>query len=947
MLELHPSIVIGIGPRAQRAVRRYVALLQQRYGPLPAVLPIAVDYAQEGGPLQREDGGLHRLVVPAPVLSEEERWPHWLPLELLEMTATERDHTRAWMHMALLQHADQLQELLFERIPRLTSFAAIDELADAGLSLSGEGQIGIYVIADLGDHLGSSVFVDLVYMAYAVCQQLGMRPTTSGVLLLPDATSPAPVEEALAYAALKELERAFRRRAYGDASTPDWAAASALAPFEDGCYLIDVVNELGYTLAEAEQQTATLAHWLHAMTVLGIQDAVLAAHRRRYLKATLRGRARPYESFGLALRYIPHDLVAAWAGAQLREAVARPLLAEPETGAGMEVGQALADHTHLGLQALRDTLRERAGAPPIDGQLNALRRSSLGQVERAARTALHQMRRGHVAALEQGLAQAGEQVREEMQQAVRDAVQEIENRANGFIVAEERTTTNYVQARLSATRVEVEAVAQRHRQQLKRSLTQVSDSAYALRQAMMSLPPRPAWALGAVALLILPLTYLSLLIWRAVQPAGGLWAPTAWAMLGLGVLGTVTYLGDRLSRSRRRIVRQHEEMIRERLDLETGPLYTRAMRAICSALQETLDRVAADLDALEAALRTVLARAGAEAEETARALEALDVPGPIRSVIGRRQTERIAARLEAQGEAFVAHARSELGPVARWREGAEAAGEALVEWLDTRMREVGSAFVGGWLAHFTLFDLMAEAAPGVALDRDLQRMLDSARPLWSYDSRVLRRGKTERTTLVGGDASASGWERVVASLRSSSTAQPVLVDTGDPGALVVLRLHRGMPAFALRRIGEYRAHYAEMLWHSKLPLHTTREARLGEDLYPQRRRVKLPVASLFAGGVAMGIIDRGADGRYCAPRPRGEAIVLSRQEDRSVALMSMDGAACRAVQRALDALLEGTRRDAASAVLDEYVTSVPDLEDWEVEAILTLQRSYGLEPAEE
>ncbi len=946
MLEIHPSIVIGIGPRAQQAVQRYVALLQQRYGPLPAMLPIVVDFMRDGGPLQREEGGMQRLVVPAPVLSEEERWPHWLPLELLEMTATEREHTRAWMRTALLQQADELQELLFERIPHLTSFTAIEELGNAGLSLSGDGQIGIYVIADLGDHLGSSVFVDLVYMTHAVCQQLGMRPTTSGVLLLPDATSPAPAEEALAYAALKELERAFRRRAYVEAATPDWAAASGLAPFEDGCYLIDVVNELGYTLDDPEQQTAVLAQWLHAMTMLGMQDAIRTARRRHYLKATLRGRARPYESFGLALRYIPHDLISGWASAQLRGAVARPLLAEREAGAGMAGSAALADQIHLGLQALREALRECAQAPSIEEELDVLRHASTGQIERAARTALHQMRRRRVAALEEGLAQAGEQVREEMQLAVRDAVQEMEGRASGSLVAEERATLSYLQARLSATRVEIEGAAQRHRQQLKRSLTQVSDSAYALRQTLMSLPPWPVWGLSAAALLILPLIYLSLLVSQVVRSTAGPWAVGTWAILALGVLGVLVYVGYRLSRMRRRIVRQHEEMICDRLSLETDPLYMRTMRAICGALQETLDQAMADLEALDGALQTVLTRAVAETEEAARALEALDVPGPIRSVIGRRQGERIAARLDAQGEAFVAHTASELGPVAQWRARAEEAGQALGEWLDAHLREVGLAFVGTWLAQFTLFDLMAEAAPGMALDRDLQRTLDSARPLWSYDPRALRRGKTERTMLVGGDASASGWERIVASLRSS-TAQPVLVDTGDPGALVMLRLHRGMPAFALRRIGEYRAHYAEMLWQSKLPLHTTRGARLDDDLYPKRRRVKQPVAALFAGGVAMGIIDRGADGRYRAPRPRGEAIVLSRQKDRSVALMSMDGAACRAVQHGLDALLEGTRRDTASAVLDEYVTSVPDLEDWEVEAILALQRRYGLEPAEE
>ncbi|HUT18752.1 MAG TPA: tubulin-like doman-containing protein [Anaerolineae bacterium] len=952
MLEIHPSIVIGVGPRAQRAVQGHVALLQQRYGPLPTVLSMVVDFAREGGPLRLEGGSIQHLTISAPVFGEDEVWPHWLPLELIEMTPTEREHTRAWMHAALLQQADELQELLFERIPHLTSFAAIEELGTAGLSLSGDGRIGIYVIADLGDHLGSSVFVDLVYMTYAVCQQLGMRPATTGVLLLPDATSPAPAAEALAYAALKELEHAFQRRAYNDASAPDWATASALAPFQDGCYLVDNVNELGYTLDDPEQQTATLAQWLHAMTMLGMQDAVRTARRRRYLKSTLGGRARAYESFGLALRYIPQDVASAWASAELRRAAIRPILAEPDADTAPARAAAFAGRIHLDHQALREELRQRAQprqraqVPSIEGALDALQRGSLGQVERAARATLQQMRRTHLTALEEGLSQAGEQVRQEMQQALRDALHEIEGNRLGPVVAEERAFLQHLQARLSAVRVEIEGSVQRHRQQLKRSLSQVSDSAYALRQAMMSLPQWPVWALSVVALLILPLAYLSLLISQVIRPLDGTWAAVAWAILVLGVLGVLAYLAYRLSRMRRRVARQHEEMIRERFDLESSPLYSRAMRAICSALQETLDRATADLETLDRALQTVAARAAVEADEAARALEDLAAPGPIRSVIGRRQGERIAARLDARGDAFVERAQEELGLVAEWRGRAKEAGQTLAEWLDARLRDVGSAFVDAWLAQFTLFDLMAEAAPGVALDRDLQRMLDSARPLWSYDPRTLRRGKTARITLAGGDASASGWERVIASLRTSA-AQPVAVDTGDPGALVVLCLHRGMPVFALRRIGEYRAHYAEMLWQSKLPLHTTRAARLDDDLYPKQRRARRPAVVLFAGGLAMGIIGRDADGRYRAPRPRGDSIVLSRHKDRSVALMSMDGAACRAVQRQLDALLNGTSRDAASAALDEYVTSVPDLEDWEVEAILALQRTYDLEPAED
>jgi hypothetical protein len=946
MLEVHPSIVIGAGPQARQAVQSYVSLLGRRYGLLPAVLPVLVDYARERAPVRDEGGGVQHLVLSAPLFDADEPWPEPLPLELADMTPTERERTRAWMRAALLQQADELQELLFERIPPLTSFTAIEELSAAGLSLSGDGRAGVYVIADLGDHLGSSIFVDLAYMAYAICRQLGLQPAASGVLLLPNATLPAPAEEALAYAALKELERSFQRRAYSDPLAPDWAMASMLAPFEDGCYLVDNVNELGYTLDDPQQQAATLAQWLHGMTVLGMQDAVRAARQRSYVKATLRGRARAYDSFGLALRYIPQDTALEWESAELRRVTVSPMLAQADVDAVLARTEVFVGRMHLDLYALREVLGERAQLPSIEGELDALRRASLREVEGLARTALHRIRSTYVAALGEGLAQASVQVGQEMQRALRDEVYEVEEGYLGPPITDEQAFLQQLQTRLSALRSGIEEAAQRNRQQLKRSLSHVSESAYALRQAMLGMPPWPVWALSVIALVLLPLIYLSLLIWQVIQPVGGVWAAVAWTIPVLGVIGVAIYLASHLSRTRRQVVRQHQEMVRERFELEAGPLYTRALRAVCNAFQETVDRAAGDLEALDRAVQTVAARAVEEAEKAVRLLEELASPGPIRSVIGRRQRERLGARLDGSRLVFVERAQRELEPMDRWQRRAQEAGQPLAEWLDERLRSAATAFLGNWLDQFSLFDLLAEAAPGLALDRDLQRMLDNARPLWSYDPRVLRRAKTERMTLVGSDASASGWERVMASLRSSAT-QPVAVDTGDQGALLLLRVHRGMPAFALRRIGEYRAHYGEMLWHSKLPLHTTRAARLGDDLYPRQRGTRHPAVILFAGGLAMGIVRRDADGRYRAPRPKGESIALSRHKDRSVALLGMDGAACRAVQRQLDALLTGANRDIASAALDEYVTSIADLEDWEVEAILALQRSYDLEPAED
>ena len=157
--------------------------------------------------------------------------------------------------------------------------------------------------------------------------------------------------------------------------------------------------------------------------------------------------------------------------------------------------------------------------------------------------------------------------------------------------------------------------------------------------------------------------------------------------------------------------------------------------------------------------------------------------------------------------------------------------------------------------------------------------------------------------------------------------------------MVVMRVHRGLPLFALRRLNEYRAHYAEMLWHSRLPLHTTASMTLLEDLVPIRRSIRLPPSAVFGAGLALGSISRDASGRYIAPRPRDQSFRLSTQKERSVALLGMDAAACRELGRQLGQIVKTKGRHAVRTILDEYVAVMPDLADWEVQGILAFSKT--------
>jgi hypothetical protein len=52
--------------------------------------------------------------------------------------------------------------------------------------------------------------------------------------------------------------------------------------------------------------------------------------------------------------------------------------------------------------------------------------------------------------------------------------------------------------------------------------------------------------------------------------------------------------------------------------------------------------------------------------------------------------------------------------------------------------------------------------------------------------------------------------------------------------------------------------------------------------------------------------------------------------------------ACREIVRQLDLLVTSKSAEALRSVLEEYVATTPDIEDWQVRGILEFERSYGL-----
>jgi hypothetical protein len=945
MLKIHPVILIGIGPQSEQTVKSYMRCVRIRQGNVPAILPVILAFSPVGSPFRRASEGVQCLTLASPTFERQGEWPEWLPAELEDMSRNERERTRAWMRSAMLQQADELQEFLLESIPSLSSFAAVEEMNKMGLSLAGDSEIGVYVIADLNDHLGSGAFVDVAYLTYYVCRQLGLQPATTGLFYLPSATSPAPAEEAIAYAAFKELEYYFSTRNYDGASVPDWATTEELVPFNDGCYLLDNINELGYTLEDHAQQTSAVGEWLYAMTLLDMQTSIREHRKRRYYAATLRGKSRAYESFGMAIRYIPQVPLSDWMTARLGEDIIARILRAPVDGNPEKNARAFIARMGLGTDALGGRLRQQAETRPIESALEPIERAGFSQIESQARQVLQTIREQHLPTLDRSLAEVGEQAQQELRQAVHEETRAILHDATLDGMPSAQRFLEVLAEHISEQQEEIEELSRKHRVELKQSLATISKTHYTLRSVAMSIPPWPVSALSVVFLVVLPFIYEMRLIGRVIRPADPSWGLAALIILLAGILGVAGFVTHRLWRQKRLVTGQHTRMISERFELESKPLVSRAIKTVYSAAQEAIEEAQQELESLVSQLQKVASRFDRQAKQCAHELIELSTPGPFRSVVSPEQAEQFLAHDIPDGDQFVRAVTEQIGTMADWQAQCASAEQSLSTWLWDKLTQVGSQYLHQHLREISVLDMLNYDATQPNVYQDLQQMFESARPLWNYDPKVLRRAKTQRMTLLGVDTEGPAWIKMVGPL-SKAHPEVIPINTADPFTMVVLRVHRGLPLFALRRIGEYRAHYAEMLWHSKLPVHTMREFALTDDLIPVRRRTRLPTVELFAVGLALGSISRDSGGRYVAPCARGEAIRLSSDKERSVGLMSMNANACREVQRQLDALIAGKGRQAIRTIFDEYMTVMPGLEDWEVKSILRFARVYQLDMAE-
>lgn len=934
MPELGAAVVIALGRRPDLALERFAGRLAEQNLEQTCILPLMVRWAQaESGGATK---GVFEFVLQPPEL-DEEALPGWLPSGVAQLAPDQREHTRAWARFAFHQQADRLGGFLVEQIPRLYDLDTVARLEECGYSLAAGNRIDVYILADLADLLGCSVFIEMACLFDRVCHRLGLEPQTFGLIFLPDAALSDPAVEAMAYAALKELEHAnvagkwdeklVTRTLPGVYSPRAWDG-----PFDAGCYLLDSINESGHMLQEQAQQPEMVAEWLFAMTVGGMARLLRERLNLRYRTARLGGKSRCYGSLGMTVRYVPVQVLSRWAAARLSaDLLDRVRTAQPSVEIGKHVS-ALIERLGLSAEVLRSRF-EHQHIPDIGHELAPLRHSLPGQIELRTRQVLQNLREHHLPQIKERLDHAQvtnlEEVRREIEHGLDILFEDLP--LGGLNAA--REFLRVLRSRITEQQTDVQIRRQHHSAQLKRSLDTVGAAFYALRAARMRLPPWPIALLWILAMVGVPLlSGVKLAQIGGIELGLGIWL---WLIGGIAVV--LGLWGMHLYRQVRQVNRQHIALVRERFMLESSPIVTKAMQALYRAILEHIELVEKRYAALDGQIQAALYGLRADERRYGQLLAASVRPGIRQAVVDLEQAEQVYRQIivgreshrHVQGlEPFDLLALELLvrtGPVSVWPQGEEEKAEQLRAHVLAAVQPV----VDEQLARVRAIDLLAQGA--VSRDVALGSLVESVQPWWHLKPAALGRFKTQRIQLVCGvlEAQSGDWE---------------VIGGNDPHMLTVLTVHWGVPLLAVSRLDEYRAHYFEMVRHNRHSLlHNTAALALVADPLTPHRRGQLPPATLLVAALALGIARRDADGNYLLPYDAKSWVRLSADASSAVAMMSVNDNLCREVQKRLNGRIAGKGAGAVQAILEEYMTVVPDLEDWQVREILSLERAWGLE----
>lgn len=216
--------------------------------------------------------------------------------------------------------SNDISEKIKKMINQVTNQESLGMLAKYGLTAQTGAGIEIFILASVCGGTGSGQFLDLAYLCrYAASKLPGVKiyATLAMPNLFADVTEGTErMNEANAYAALKELDHFMDKKEYSAKYSSLGIDYSNLPPF-DIVYLIDSPNEHGITLSSRQEGCEMMANAIFAFTASKTRDAYKEYYDNDKAKLNLKTKnnlgtdyVTHYSTFGVASIKFPSFLIA-------------------------------------------------------------------------------------------------------------------------------------------------------------------------------------------------------------------------------------------------------------------------------------------------------------------------------------------------------------------------------------------------------------------------------------------------------------------------------------------------------------------------------------------------------------------------------------------------------------------------------------------------------------
>jgi len=948
MINVQPTVVVGLGELGRRSVAYLKRRINESHGTLESFLLLAFT-VQDG---DDKEEARRAATLPIELLPGEHkvldikdmhhgagflRGQHpWLPEGVLGPDGTNRD-ARAASRLAFISYADELIKSLQDNLNRIFSAPARDAMRDKGL-LVGQNA-AVYVMAALDDPVGSGLFLDAAFVVREILRRIGVAAQTTAVLFLPEPRTLDETRGANVYAALKELDYHMSGNPFRQAYTPTFSVDTPLPPFSHGCYVMDTMNEKQVALGERDEASAMLGEWLFQATLTPCKqqmDGFISGASGRM--QMVEGRLAEYGSLGLAGYILPIDAFVDWCANRLGDELIRDYVRGAVTK--KEIVQSVSDFENN--QSLTPTgFKSNAIGAPGLGDMSA---QTIAALEVTPWAALEQRARNEARQLEQSALPTYSRQIAARQVAFREeATRQMKQQQH--LLLNHPSTANHIPLALTFFNELKNKLEKYHDNQsaeleagTKKVVARGKDvnrKAGTLFRTLSTIP-RSALdylliGLGAVVGFLVPLFLVARLILSVAVPAS---PGFGYLLLALLVIASVAIVALVVWQIRGNLIRARSDFLssfRHYIDARVDHANTRELLAFYPEMIQATRERADELMGLYnrvSAIRHDCARASAKTDAL---VGMIDFPLQ-RSLLTEDFIQAEYARYASEPEKVYRSFLAQVGTPATWllRSGPELARDILDFGRD----------VFRPLRNHTVSRLLEMAPDDATRKRNVQysaqELLDKSAPMWNYNKFVVGQDLTgagyltEYGLLALDDPNQSQLDNEYQAMKADLKT----ATTHDPYRLQMIKIRQGYPLYGLRAFNDFRQHYSTLLRDSRLPLHVADAYLLAQDPRPYPPNVDLhsSVASLFAVGCVAGPVGRENGGPYTVRISDKESRALAATPERSVALLGLDPEFTARLGEQIDKWAAEHGQDETVATLQEAGRQ-QDLSAWQVAAI--------------